>query len=182
VKRLRQVPPLFYKGLSLGLTGLFVALAIAVGGGTPPSPGAIASAASEAADNLDRAQANVRAAAGDTEVLAGIARDVESQLQSSRDMLETQLEIEESSREGLGLSRDLAAAISEVDDELQGLEEALGALSRDSAEVTESSESIESAAESLDPRLDALIGRFEVVSRESRELNRKARGFEEVRP
>ena len=97
-------------------------------------------------------------------------------------MLDTQLDIEESSKEGLGLSRDLAGSIGKVSGALQDLESKLRALSEDSAEVTESSESIEAAARDLDSRLDTLIGRFEVVTRESRELNRKARGFERLRP
>jgi methyl-accepting chemotaxis protein len=182
VTRLERVPALVYKGLSLLLTGLFLMLAVAVGGGTPPSPGAIASAASEAADNLERAQANIRAAAEDTEVLASIAEDVDSQLQSSRRMLETQLDIEQSSKEGLAISRDLAGSIEDVAKALQGLEGKLRALSEDSAEVTGSSESIELAARNLDSRLDVLIDRFKVVTRESRELNRKARGLEGLRP
>ena len=179
---LRNLPPALLKGLSLLATALFVALAIVVGGGTPPSPQTIAETASDAADNLARAQENVRAAARDTEVLAGIAEDVETQLEASRTMLETQLEIEQSSREGLGLSRDLVDAIATVDSALEGLVEKQQSLAAESSAVTTSSESIEDAASDLDDRLDALMERFSVVTRESRELNRKARGFEEARP
>lgn len=182
MKILSRVPGSFLKGASLLVTGIFVSLAVIAGGGTPPSPQAIASAASDASDNLDRAQANVRSAVSDTEALATIARNVESQLQTSEELLETQLEIEQTSKEGLGLSRQLADSLAGVGAAIEGLERRLRRLSRDSDEVTESSASIRDAAVDLDDRLDRLIGRFRVVTRESRELNRKARGFEEVRP
>lgn len=182
MRMLRRIPPLFVKAASLLLTGLFVLFAVLAGGGTPPSPQAIAAAVSDAADHLDRAQTNIRSAVEDTEALAVIASNVESQLETSKQLLETQLEIEQSSKKGLELSRDLAESLAGVGDAIGGLEDELLALSVDSGRVTESSEAIELAASDLDAKLDSLIARFGVVTRESRELNRKARGFEELRP
>ena len=155
---------------------------MAIGAGVPLSPARIAKVTGDATDNLEVAQANIEEAVESTEALAEIERNVSSQLQTSRRLLETQLGIEESSTSGLDLSRRLVGRIGDVGDELRHLVGRLQDVSTASSSVSSSAEAGETAADSLEETLDHLISRYEVAVRESRELNKKARAFERVRP
>jgi hypothetical protein len=156
--------------------------AVAVGGGAPLSPAAIARAAGQAADNLDRAEANTERAAEDTEALARIARNVASQLDTSRRLLRTQLEIEATSEEGGGLSKELLRELAGLRSTLQGVEGRLRSVAGLSEKVTEEARASISAAAGLREALGVLQERFGVALKQSRKLNQKARAFDEVTP
>ena len=159
-----------------------VVAAVGVGAGKPLSPARIANLTSEAADNLRIAVSNTEDAVRATEALATIEKNVQSQLATSRRLLETQLGIEESSKAGLDISRGVADRIGAVAGALEGLVGRLRDVGSLSSSVTGSAEAGEAAAEDLEAALDHLIARYEVAVRESRELNKKARAFEQVRP
>ena len=159
-----------------------VIAAVGVGAGKPLSPARIARLTSEAADNLRLAESNTEEAVRATEALVTIERNVQSQLATSRRLLETQLGIESSSKAGLEISRGVADRIGAVASSLEGLVGRLRRVAALSSSVTGSAEAGEAAAENLEAALDRLISRYEVAVRESRELNKKARAFEQVDP
>ncbi len=164
------------------LTAGLLAGAVAVGGGAPLSPASIARAAREAAENLDRAEANTERAAENTEAFAEINRNVGRQVATARRLLGTQLEIERTSRRGAGLSRELLARLAGLGSTLREVEGSLRSVAQLSGRVTATAQTSERAAAGLDAALDALQARFHVALRESRELNRKARAFDEAKP
>jgi methyl-accepting chemotaxis protein len=167
---------------SVALTLGFLGAAVAIGAGAPLSPARIASVATEATDNLAIAQRNISEASEDTEALATIEENVQSQLDTSRRLLDTQLGIEESSTEGVQLSRTLAGRIGDVGSALGELVDRLRGVASVSGEITSSAEAADAAANELESTLDELIDRYEVAVDESRKLNRKARAFEELKP
>lgn len=152
-----------------------------IGGGAPLSPGEIADATRNAADNSKIAAENTRAAAASTRALGDIAADVRSQLESSEQLLEIQLGLEDSSRSGAeraaGLERDLAA----IGRELADLENAAADLSSASEAAGGQVGLLSRSATDLELALAALEERFDRVVKESRELNRKARGFAKLK-
>lgn len=163
-------------------TGALLTLgAFIIGGGTPLSPAEIADATRAAADNSKIAAQNTRAAAGSTRALGDIAADVRSQLGSSEQLLEIQLGLEESSRSGAeraaGLERDLAA----IGRELSELEDAAAELSSASGAAGDQVGLLSDSATDLERALARLEQRFARVVKESRELNRKARGFAKLK-
>jgi hypothetical protein len=169
------------KVVSAALSAVFIVGAVALGGGHPLSPAEIARNTRRAADNAARAAANTRRAAGDTRALATIANNVSSQLETSRKMLATQLRLEASSRRG-------ATRSSEVRDGIRRLGELIAALERRLVRVTSVAEDTAArgegaarAARDLERMLSLLGARFDEVVSESRELNRKARGFSRLR-
>lgn len=170
------------KLVSVVLTVAFAGGAIAIGAGAPVSPARIAKVAGDATRNLKEAQANIDEAVGSTEALAEIERNVSSQLATSRRLLETQLSIESTSEEGVELSRQLVDRIDAVGTELSGLVERLRDVAATSEDISGTARSSERAASELQATLDRLIARYEVAVRESRELNKKARAYEQVRP
>jgi methyl-accepting chemotaxis protein len=154
---------------------------IAIGGGVPPSPAHLARAAGDAADNTSTARANTVMAVESTEALATIARNVYRQLETSRRMLTTQLEIERSSRTGLRHAKTLVDRIARIRTAIQDLAARLADVAALSQDATASAEASERAADDLAATLRHLGARFDVVTRESRELNRKARGYRKLR-
>ncbi len=164
------------------VVGGLLAGAVAIGGGVPLSPAAIARSAGEAADNLDRAEANTRRAAEDSEALARITRNVSSQVDTSRRLLETQLEIEATSRAGSGLSRSLLRELAGLRSTLQSVEGRLRSVATLSNRVTAEARTSAAAAGNLREALNVLQDRFDVALRQSRKLNQKARAYDEVAP
>ena len=156
--------------------------AVAIGAGAPLSPARIARVANQATENLAVAQRNISEAAEDTEALATIEKNVQSQLNTSRRLLDIQLGIEETSKQGVQLSGNLVDRIAGVGDALGKLVDRLQGVASVSGEITSSAEAAETAANELESTLDKLIDRYGVAVKESRKLNRKARAFAELKP
>lgn len=165
----------------LGVSALLVIWAIAIGGGLPPPPGELLSAARSAASNVAVAADNLERAERDTRALVKIARNVRSQLDSSERLLETQLEIEEMSRSSLRRSRAMSQRILGIDRAIEELGERLRQMTSLATQTGGQAEDAADAAGVLQRTLDELRKRFERLIEESRELNRKARGYEEFR-
>lgn len=160
--------------------GLLIAV-VAIGGGAPPDLASIASRSSEAAGNLEAANRNISRAVRDTEALVEIVSSVGEQLEASERLLETQLQIERSSRSSADRSEELTEKIRSVGARLRELRDDLSSvagLARRAGDVTETSAD---SAERLQATLRRLRLRFDRLIEESRELNRKARGYEELR-
>lgn len=155
--------------------------AVAIGGGVPLSPAAIARGTGTAADNVERAVANTRDAVKSTDALRRIANAVDEQVAASHRLLEIQLEIEQSSRAGGRESVALARSVAAIQRSLRRLRARLAALSTASAEAGDNSENAASAAGDLSAALSELEDRFDVVVKQSRRLDRKARGYRELR-
>lgn len=156
--------------------------AVVVGGGTPLPPREIADNTRAAAANASEAADNTDAMATDTESLATIAGNARRQYQISKRLLETQLEMEESARSSIDKSRALHEGLRGIGRELATLLTRLRSIASYSDESTTSAERSVAAATSLEATLSRLSARFEAVVRESRELNRKARGYDRVAP
>jgi methyl-accepting chemotaxis protein len=163
------------------VTAALVVVALAIGGGSLPRPDRLASLASEAARNTREAAANIKLAVEDTEALATIADNVRSQLDASERLLDTQLTIEEASREGARRSRALTDDVDRIRKVLARLRDRLIETSRLSEETTSVADSSASSADELEHTLDVLRARFDELVGESRELNRKAHGYSELR-
>ena len=161
-------------------TALFLVGAFLIGGGTPLSPGEIADATSMAADNAKEAAENTARAERSTRALKDIAEDVQSQLESSEKLLEIQLGLEDSSRAGAERARLLERDIEAIGRELLALQRAAEGLSEASGDAGSQVEILAGSATDLENEIAALGRRFDEVVKESRELNRKARGFEKV--
>jgi hypothetical protein len=172
---------LHLKIASATATAVLLAGAFIIGGGTPLSPAEIADATSAAADNSEVAARNTADAARDTRALADIADDVRSQLESSQRLLEVQLGLEESSRRGATRAAGLEREIASIGRELGELERAAASLSEASEDAGAQVGVLGGSATDLERALAALEERFDRVVGESRELNRKARGFAELR-
>lgn len=155
--------------------------ALLIGGGLPASPGSLLSSARTAADNVTVAARNLQRAERDTRALVEIAQNVESQLRSSERLLETQLSIERMSRRSLERSRRLNTWIGTIRREIVRLGDRLSAMSDLATRTGGQAESSADAAGRIQDALDDLQRRFEALIEESRELNRKARGYEEFR-
>jgi hypothetical protein len=169
-----------WKAICIVLTLALMAGAIAIGGGVPLSPGAIARSTTDAARNSRIAARNTLEAARRTEALGRIARNVGRQVAASQRLLRTQLRIEESTAAGVGNARQLTRDVSILERTIRDVEDRLADLSSLSSGVTASSRAAGSAAGALDSSLDALEVRFAEVVRQSRRLNRKARGYEQL--
>ncbi|HYI46229.1 MAG TPA: hypothetical protein VE174_12300 [Actinomycetota bacterium] len=169
------------KAISLALSGAILVLALSVGGGVPLSPARIADATSRAAENSAVAARNTERAANDTEALATIARNVRSQVETSRKLLETQTGLHNSSKLGAARSEEIANGIASIQRALNGLRTKIQGLTRSSSQAAGFAERSSDAAEGLAITLRALRDRFDTVVKESRKLNRKARGYSELR-
>ena len=168
--------------ISWVVAGILATGAVAIGAGTPLPPREIASNTRAAAGNAAEAADNTNVMASDTEHLATIAGNARRQYQISKRLLQTQLEMEESSRSSIEESRELHEGLRGIGRELADLLERLRKIARYSDASTTSAGAATSAASSLEATLERLSARFEAVVRESRELNRKARGYERVAP
>jgi chromosome segregation ATPase len=169
------------KVASVLFTVALVGIAVGLGGGSLPRPDRLASLAGEASRNTQQAARNIGRAVDDTEALATIADNVRTQLEASERLLETQLAIERASREGARRSRGLTEGIDDIQKVLARLRDRLVATSRLSEETTSVAGTSAASAAELEGALDVLRARFEELVRESRELNRKAHGYSELR-
>ncbi|MGH2755510.1 MAG: hypothetical protein ACRDLB_13915 [Actinomycetota bacterium] len=163
------------------LTGALLIGALAIGGGALPRPDRLASLAADAARNTRKAAENIAVAVEDTEALATIAVDVREQLRTSERLLATQLRIERSSRAGARRSRSLAKEIRAIQKVLDRLSDRLRETSAAAETTTSVADASATAAGELQETLAVLQARFDELVGESRELNRKARGYEELR-
>ena len=167
--------------VSVALTAAFLAGAIAIGGGVPPSPAQIARSTGRAADNAATAVDNTESAIRDTRALERIAAAVRAQVDASRRMLDIQLGIEESTRRGAEETSGLQKKLASVTASLQRLRDQLADLGDFSADTARSSEASVVAATELDRAVGVLKARFDEVVRQSRRLDRKARGYRNLR-
>ena len=103
------------------------------------------------------------------------------QLETSERLLATQLRIERASRAGAERSEALTDDIDRIRRVLDSLEVRLVKTSELSESTTSVAESSSAAADELERTLDVLQARFDELVRESRELNRKAHGYSELR-
>lgn len=161
------------------LTG--VVGAAAVWTGAPLAPATIARHAQDAARNSSEAVLNLTEAEISTDALHDIAENVRVQLETSRRMLDTQLQIESSTRRGGGYARAIAERIRSINRVLARLKDGLAVLGMLSLEATLSAEDAAAAAGMLGATLDVLQDAYDQVIDESRELNRKSRGYAELR-
>lgn len=155
--------------------------AITVWNGAPIGPTTIARHTQDAERNSSAAVANLAEARSSTEALRDISENVRVQLETSRTMLNTQLRIESSTRRGGGYARTIAKQIESIDELLARLRQGLAALGRLSLDATTSAEDSAAAAGALKATLDSLQEAYDQVIEESRELNRKSRGYAELR-
>jgi hypothetical protein len=169
------------KLLSIAATIALLAGAVAMGGGHPLSPGRLASLAGKARAHTTTARANTSKAVRDTSALAAISNHVESQVATSRRMLETQREIHDTARRSVANARVLAVAIKSVQTRLSGLERELDRVSGLSARSTGSAEASATSSIRLRRLLNDLEDQFHNVVLQSRKLNRKARAFARIR-
>ena len=169
-----------WKVSSVLATAVLLVAAVAIGGGALPRPDRLASLAGEASRNTKEAAANIKRAVEDTEALAVIADNVTDQLRTSERLLATQLRIEDASREGASMSRSLTEDIDRIERVLNRLKGRLIATSTLSESTSSLAESSSAAATGLQETLDRLQARFDVLVKESRELNRKAHGFSDL--
>jgi hypothetical protein len=170
--------------IKIGSAVLSVALlgaAVAIGGRAPLSPAKVADALQSAARNVTEAEANTAAAARSTRALATIARNVDSQVQSSRRMLGIQLRLERSSRRGASRAADLGRGIDGITDALLRVRRHLETLAGLSSTTVAAGERSAAAGDDVDSSLATLRALFQEVIHESRELNRKARGYQRLR-
>jgi DNA repair exonuclease SbcCD ATPase subunit len=170
-----------WKLASGAATFLLVTGAVTIGGGHPISPARIAVSTSAAVRNAHEAQENTSRAATSTRALATIARNVDSQVRSSRRLLEIQLQLERSSRRGAERSVDLQRGIEGVRRRLASLGQDISVLTALSRRTVTSGRASTNAANNIQDALEALERRFREVVRESKRLNEKARGFAELR-
>lgn len=168
------------KIFSAVLTSLLLVGAVVIGGGTPLSPGKIADATSMAARNAEAAAENTARAERSTRALAEIAEHVRSQLDSSRKLLEIQLGLEDSSRDGAERAKLLERDIAAIGSELFALQRAAEALSDASGDAGGQVDALAGSATDLEQEIAALGRRFDEVVEQSRELNRKARSFDRL--
>jgi methyl-accepting chemotaxis protein len=169
------------KIVSALVTAALLVGAVIVGGGVPLSPAAIARGTSLAADNVSEAVDNTRAAVQSTDALRRIADAVNDQVSASHRMLDIQLEIEDSSREGAKESGALENSVASIRRALQQFASDLTALSRLSERAGATTEAAAGSAGKLVDALDVLEAKFDVVVKESRKLDRKARGYRKLR-
>lgn len=162
-------------------TGVLTLGAVVIGGGTPLSPGEIADAAQAAARNSETAAENAVRTERSTRAVADIAQNVRSQLDSSERLLEIQLALEASSRQGADRAVSLERDIEAIGDGLRVLQRAAEALSGASRAAGRQVVTLADSATDLERQLAELGQRFDSVVEESRELNRKARGFDQIR-
>lgn len=169
------------RGFSIGLTVALLGVAGAVGGGTPLSPAQIADATRQAAENSEAAAANTDRAARDTRALATIMENVQSQVDTSRLLVRTQLELQESSQRGAERSAELARGIEQVRKALTSLRVRLAGLVTISNGASATARESSDSASRLAGSLRRLRARFDEVVKQSRRLNRKARGYSKLR-
>lgn len=173
--------PIWFRAISAGIVVAAISGAVAIGGGSPPDLTRMAARSSEAAANLEEANRNIARAVRDTRALASIVSSVGDQLDASRRLLETQLRIESTSRSSAERSVELTTSIRSVRDRLEEVRADLATLARLAGRAGTLTQSSADSAAPLQTSLRRLHKRFDELIEESRELNRKARGYEELR-
>jgi hypothetical protein len=168
------------KWLSAACTTVAVVAGLAIGGGLPPPPATLAREARAAQRNAAIAARNIARAESDTQALTTIAENVVRQVAASRRLLETQLEIEDASRSSARSTGLVRRRIGSLHDAIRSLGDRLEALSGDTEETGDQAGAAAGAARRLEATLRNLRARFDRLIEESRELNRKARGFQEL--
>lgn len=169
------------KAASVAVTLVTLGGALSIGGGIPLSPARIAAATNEAAENSAAAADNTDRAAESTRALATISRNVQSQVDTSRLLLETQTKLKASSQRGAARSKDIARGVSDIRKALDALARRVEKLTEFSGGAASTAQRSAGAAGRLAGTLRALRLRFDEVVKQSRRLNRKARGYEEAR-
>ena len=169
------------KIVSIGITVALGIGAIFIGGGTPLTPGKVAEATRRAADNSNAAAANTDRAARDTRALATIMHNVQSQVDASKRLLSIQTRLHDSSRMGAARSKEIASGIEAIQTSLAKLGAKLRGLTTFSRRAAAYARRSSGAADSLASTLKSLRQRFDSVVKQSRRLNRKARGYSELR-
>lgn len=169
------------RAISISLSVICLAGAILMAEGAPRSPQELARHAREAARNVAEARTNIEGAARDTEALARVVENIAVQVETSRRLLRTQLSIEDGSRDTAADGRRLAVRTDELASELETISVRLGRLSRLARGGVESSEDAAGRAARLEDAIGSLDRSFRRLIRQSRELNRKARGYRRLR-
>lgn len=167
------------KILSALITVGFLIGTVQVAGNVPRTPAELARRTTAARQNLDRAVGHTDASIERTEAFARIARNVRSQLRSSRELLEIQLELEASSERTGRASRRARAELVELREVFERLVERLDGVTRASERAGRAGEASADAGERLLRRLAELKSRFRKVVAQSKRLNRKARASEQ---
>lgn len=163
------------KVLSALITAAFLVGAVQVGGDVPRTPAELARTTTAARQNLDRAVHHTDASIERTAAFAAIARNVRSQLRSSRELLEIQLELEASSERTGRASRAARAELMRLRDVFERLVGRLDGVADVSQRAGRAGEISAEAGERLLERLTELKARFRKVVAQSKRLNRKAR-------
>ena len=165
------------KVLSALVTVALLVGAVRVGADAPRSPAELARRTTAARENLDRAVAHTDASIDRTAAFAAVARNVQSQLRSSRLLLEIQLDLEATSERTERLSREARAELVRLRSRYEQVAQRLDALTGLSDRAGEATTGSAEAGEALLVRLTGLKERFRKVVRQSKRLNRKARAF-----
>jgi hypothetical protein len=165
----------------IALTVALLAGAVVIGGGIPLTPAEIARNTRRAADNASTAVDNTHSAVVRTRALERVAAAVRAQVDASHRLLEIQLGIEDSTRRGAGRTTRLEQELAAVGASLDRLGEGLAGVRDLSARAARASETSVTVAAELDRRIDVLKVKFDRVVRESRRLDRKARGYRKLR-
>jgi hypothetical protein len=131
--------------------------------------------------NLDRAEHNTDLTVESTEGFALIAHNVRSQVHSSETLLRIQRGLEESSVDTAGTSIELRKALQALAREFSRTAAPLTRVNDLAEQTAAAGVASAGSAERLFGALLGLRARFDKVVKESRELNRKARGFAELR-
>lgn len=153
---------------------------VSVNPDTPRTPAELARRTTDARSNLERAVAHTDASVERTQAFETIARNVRSQLRSSRLLLEIQLDLEASSKKAGRASRRVRARLGRLRDVYARVASRLRGLSELSRKAGNLSADSATAGEALLTRLDTLKNTFQKVVTQSKRLNRKARAFQEV--
>jgi flagellin-like hook-associated protein FlgL len=166
------------KALSLLVTALLLVGAATVGGEKPLAPSEIAKRTAAARRDLGEAVDNTELTVRRTAAFNAIAQNVTRQLEASQRLLDIQLELERSSRRGQITSDEIERRLRGITEALEALRERIAGLGASSGRLESVTDATLSGASELTAELDVLTERFHVVIRESKKLNRKARGFE----
>jgi hypothetical protein len=169
------------KVLSIAISLAAIAGAVVVSDRAPLTPAHLVRTTRDARINLDRAEENTDETVESTEGFALIAHNVRSQVQSSETLLRIQRGLERSSVETAATSIELRKALAGLARDFSRAAAPLDRVNRLAQETAAAGVASAGAAERLFGALLGLRARFDKVLKESRELNRKARGFAELR-
>jgi hypothetical protein len=172
--------------LALKLVAIVVSVAalagaVIVSDEAPLPPAKLLRSTRDARQNLERAEANTEESAENTEGFALIAANVRSQVNSSETLLRIQRGLEQSSVESGRTAFELRKALAALARGFRRASSPLGRINELAERTSATGATSVRAAEGLMRELFGLRLRFDKVVKESRELNRKARGYAELR-